>query len=163
LALGVLPAVGQVRAGDPAQIPPQTSFELPSERTAAALCVIGTAAAVASIYTHNGYVILAGLTLGPSLGFFYGGCWGRGMLTAGLRLGATVALVYAAMSNDSLAPALAYGWLGGMAASAIVDMATVGQAVRRHNQARLARRGFNVDMTPVAVPKGAGVQLRLSF
>jgi hypothetical protein len=118
---------------------------------------------VASIYTHNGYVILAGLTLGPSLGFFYGGCWGRGMLTAGLRLGATVALVYAAMSNDSLAPALAYGWLGGMAASAILDMATVGQAVRRHNQARLARRGFNIDMTPVAVPKGAGVQLRLSF
>jgi hypothetical protein len=130
---------------------------------ATALSVIGTAAAVASWYSRNGYVILAGLALGPSLGFFYGGCWGRGLLTAGLRVVATYAVAAIALGDHGAGPALAYGWLGGMAASAILDMATVGPAVRRHNQTILARRGLNVDVSPFAVPKGGGVQLRLSF
>jgi hypothetical protein len=125
--------------------------------------VIGTLGAVASLFSQNGYVALGGLALGPSLGFFYGGCWGRGMLTACLRLGATYAAVAIALSDRGAGPALAYGWLGGMAASAILDMATVGRAVRRRNQALLTRRGLNVDLSPVAVPKGGGVQVRLSF
>ncbi|NTV80925.1 MAG: hypothetical protein HGA24_05835, partial [Candidatus Aminicenantes bacterium] len=67
------------------------------------------------------------------------------------------------LSDHGATLPLAYGWLGGMAASAVLDMVTVGRTVRRHNQTILARRGLNVDVSPFAVPKGGGLQLRLSF
>lgn len=54
------------------------------------------------------------------------------------------------------------GW-GGMALSAIYDIATVKKAVNKRNQAKLARRKLDVALAPFAVRKGAGVQLRLSF
>ena len=164
LGLVVLPAAGRDRPADQAHW--QTNFDyrgLPSESMAVALSVIGTAAAVASLSSDNGWLALAGLSVGPSLGFMYGGCWGRGLMTSGLRLGATIAVVVYALEHDEDGPGLGYAWIGGMALSAIIDMATVRKAVRKHNDRLLARRGLNVGVSPFALPKGAGVQVRLSF
>ena len=164
LAVAVLPAAGQVQADDLAQLRASSAaYGLPSDSMATALSVIGTAAAVAGMFSGSAWFALGGLAVGPSLGFLYGGCWGRGLLTAGLRFGATMGFVAIAMADDDVGEGAVSAWLVGMAGSAILDMATVGRAVRRQNQARLARRGLQVDLSPFAMPKGGGLQVRLSF
>jgi len=50
-----------------------------------------------------------------------------------------------------------------MAGSIIFDLVTVKKAVRKHNQAREERARLSVAVAPFALPKGAGVQLRMSF
>jgi hypothetical protein len=164
LGLVVLPVAGQSQPAVHAQ--PDTAaayYGLPSEKMAVMLSVIGTAVAAASLWSGNAWVALAGLSIGPSLGFLYGNCWGRGFLSAGLRLGATFALAAAALSDDEHSETYRIAWIAGMAASAVLDMATVRMAVRRQNARRLAGRGLNVAVSPFALPKGAGVQVRLSF
>jgi hypothetical protein len=135
---------------------------LPSENTAIFLSVLGSAAAVLSAYTGNDYAFMTCLTIGPSLGFFYGGCWGRGALTATLRFAATAAAVAVALNDDS-SIATGYLWAGAMIGTFILDIATVKRAVRRHNAAAMARRGLTVDVAPIAARKGGGIQLRLGF
>ncbi len=164
LGLIVLPAAGQDRPADQASWQKDVDYRgLPSESMAVALSVIGSAAAVASLYSDNWGVALAGLSLGPSLGFMYGGCWGRGLMTSALRLGATIALATYVLDHDEAGPGLAYVWIGGMALSAVIDAATVRKAVRKRNDRLLSRRGLNVGVSPFALPKGAGVRVRLSF
>jgi hypothetical protein len=165
LALAVLPAAGQAQADDLAQLRASSAaYGLPSDSMATALSAIGTAAAVAGIFSGSPWLALGGLAIGPSLGFLYGGCWGRGLLTAGFRFGATMALVAVAVADDDgVGEWGVSAWLVGMTGSAILDVATVGRAVRRQNQARLARRGLRVDLSPFAMPKGGGLQVRLSF
>jgi hypothetical protein len=164
LAVAVLPVVGQVQADDLARLRASSAaYGLPSDSVATALSAIGTAAAVAGLFSDSPWLALGGLALGPSLGFLYGGCWGRGLLTAGLRFGATFAFAAYALSNEGMGEWAVSAWLVGMTGSAILDMATVGRAVRRQNQARLSRRGLQVDLSPFAMPKGGGLQVRLSF
>ena len=50
-----------------------------------------------------------------------------------------------------------------MAATAVYDLATVKKTVHRRNEVRLARRKLKVAVTPFALPRGAGVQVQLSF
>jgi hypothetical protein len=164
LALVMTPAYGQSPAFSLAQGPTRVdNYGLPSEGTAMALSVLGSAVAVVSTLSGNGTLALAGLTFGPSLGFLYGGCWGRGLLSAGLRLGATFAMVMIALSNDGAGYVLAYSWIGAMTASMIYDLATVKSTVRRHNAALMARRGLKVGVSPFAMRKGGGVQVNLGF
>lgn len=40
---------------------------------------------------------------------------------------------------------------------------TVKRAVHKRNEVRMARRKLSVAMAPFVMPKGAGVQIRLSF
>lgn len=157
VALMTVPAFGQSPRFDLAGGTP-----LPSENTAMALSLIGSAAAVASVYSQNGYAFLTCLTVGPSLGFFYGGCWGRGLLTASLRLAGTFAAVAIAL-NDDTGLATGYIWFGAMIGTSLLDIATVRSSVRRHNAKVMARRGFDVDVAPFAMPKGGGLRVRLAF
>ena len=54
-------------------------FELPfAERGLAAVRARGSVAAVAGVSAGAPWFGLASLTVGPSLGFLYGGCWGTG-------------------------------------------------------------------------------------
>jgi len=155
LGLVAAPAVGQETPGG----------GLPSENTALALSAIGTIAAVASTFVWlGGYGNILAWSALPSLGFMYGGCWGRGLLTTGLRLGATFLVFGYALNHDedNLA-GLGYAYLGGMALSAIIDIATVKKAVHKRNEARLARRGLKLGVAPFALPKGGGIQVRMSF
>jgi len=159
----VLPVVAQERpVGQWPQQTPVVYSRLPSENTALTLSVVGTVATLASFYTRNGYLVWGGIVFGPSLGFFYGDCWGRGLLSAGLRFGASLAAIAVAYEDD-LSDTWGYVWLGGMALSTIVDLATVRRAVHRQNERRMARRKLNLDVSPFAMPKGGGVQLKLSF
>lgn len=141
-----------------------SAYRVPSENTALTLSVLGTLTGVViPLMSHEwGWGILASWCVGPSLGFLYGGCWGRGLATAVLRFGFTFALALAAF-NDEANNSLGFAWLGGMAASVALDLATVKRAVRNRNRRRLADRGLQLDVSPFAVPKGAGVRLRLSF
>jgi hypothetical protein len=157
-------AAGEVPAFNLAQKPPGAvaAVTLPSENTAVYLCVLGSVAAIFSAASQNGIIYLTALGLGPSLGFFYGGCWGRGLLTATLRVGVTFGLLALAYS-DEVSSNIAYVWLGAMVGSALIDVATVRGSVRRHNARVMARQGLTVDVSPFALPKGGGVQVRLGF
>jgi hypothetical protein len=163
LALVMAPAYGQNPEFNLTQAQQGGGYGLPSENTAMALSVLGSVAAVAIVFSENAWIAVAGLSFAPSLGFMYGGCWGRGMLSAGLRLGATIAMVAVALSNDGPGYALGYGWVGLMAASLVYDLATVRSSVRKHNAAIMARRGPKVGVSPFAMRKGGGVQVSLSF
>jgi hypothetical protein len=163
LALALVPVSGQNLSFSLAQgQPPPADHGLPSEDTAMALTVIGTVAAVASFCTGNGWVFMAGLTFGPSLGFFYGGCWGRGLLSSVLRLGATIAL-FAWAFNEEASAAPGTLWLAAMGTSVIFDMLTVKKAVRKRNASVMARRGVKVGVSPFALPRGGGIQVQVSF
>jgi len=164
LCLVVVPVVGQGPNEGQAPVSPGVAYPgLPSANTAFGLSVAGTVAALASMYSRNGYVAWAGIAFGPSLGFFYGGCWGRGLLSAGLRVGVTFAAIAAFLTDDHLSASWGFVWLGGLAGSAILDLATVKRAVLRRNARVRARRGLQFDMSPFALPKGGGVRLQLSF
>jgi hypothetical protein len=164
LALMTGPAYGQAPGLNSGLKMPASGVRtgLPSENTAILLSVLGSAAGVLSAYSRNDYAFLTCLTIGPSLGFFYGGCWGRGILTAALRLAATATAVAVALGDDDIV-ATGYLWVGAMIGTSILDIATVKRAVRRHNAAAMARRGLTVDVAPFAARKGGGIQVRLGF
>jgi len=165
LALAVLPAAAQDPA--PGQVHRQASpgyRELPSERTAILLSAAGTAAAVLSVFASRelSSFSLVPLFAGPSLGAMYGGLWGRALLFTGLRLVGTYAFAVAAISDEA-GFGLAYVWIAGMSLTAVIEIATIGKAVHSRNERRLARRGITLGVSPFAVPKGAGLNLSLSF
>jgi len=163
LLLGLAIAFVPAAAGQ--ELPAALDYHgLPSARTAVTLSVVGTLGAVLSASASNSLGIMALMPLfaGPSLGAMYGGLWGRALLFTGLRAMGTYALVAAALRDEEDAYSLAMVWVGGMAVTAVIETATVGRAVHRRNE-RLARRRMNLDLTPFALPKGAGVQVRLSF
>jgi hypothetical protein len=169
IACGTALLVAPLAAQAPRPIWPRaaaevSAFRLPSENTAFTLSAVGTLAGVVMPLMSRewGWGILATWCVGPSLGFLYGGCWGRGLATAVLRFGFTLAVAVAAF-NDETNDSLGYAWIGGMAALAALDLATVKRAVRNRNRRRMAGRGLQLDVSPFAVPKGAGVRLRLSF
>jgi hypothetical protein len=163
LMLALVPVVGQDLSFSLAQgRPAPADHGLPSEDAAMFLTVIGTAAAVASVFSENGWVFMAGLTFGPSLGFFYGGCWGRGLLSSVLRLGATIAL-FAWAFEDEANGTPGTLWLAAMGGTVVLDILTVRKAVRKRNASIMARRGANVGVSPFVLPKGGGIQVQVSF
>jgi hypothetical protein len=160
LALALGPAFGQ--PGAPAPMPDGRAAGLPSESTAVVLAVVGTAASVLLSTRISGWPGFVFFCAGPSLGFFYGGCWGRGLLSTALRFGGTI-LIASALLNGEWHESHAYIWLGGMVATAVLDIVTVRAAVRRRNAAITRRRGLALDVSPFALPKGAGLRVRLAF
>lgn len=152
---------------------------LPKEKTAFTLSLAGTVASwslmvfiwagatadePSEFASALGIAAVPGIMVGPSLGSFYGGCWGRGLLLTGLRLGASVAAIAYQMENDEADNTAVWAlWLGTLIGSAIYECATVKSAVRKHNAARLAKRGLKLGVSPVAVRKGAGLNVWLSF
>lgn len=154
LFLNQAPAFGQASA---------EAHDLPSGRTATTISAVGTLLSIPLMFLGRDAAALGavGILTGPSIGYFYGGCWGRGLFSTGLRT--AFSFIMAAILYDNETNAGFSVWLGGMALSAIYDIATVKKAVNKRNQAKLARRKLDVALAPFAVRKGAGVQLRLSF
>jgi hypothetical protein len=164
MALALVPVFGQTPSFRLSQgRPAPADYGLPSENTALTLAVVGSALAVASVFSENGYVALGGLCLGPSLGFMYGGCWGRALLSSGLRFVATFVALSVLFNDAEDSGGVAMAWLVGMGASIALDILTVRSAVHKRNAAVMARQGLTVGVSPFALPKGGGLQVRLSF
>lgn len=155
------------------------SLGLPKEKKAFTLSLTGTLAswglmlaswvpatgdAPSEISSALGIAAVAGVMIGPSLGCFYGGCWGRGLLMTGLRVGVSLLAMGYAMENDEKDnTGIAVLMVGTLIGSAIYECATVKSAVRKHNAARLAKRDLKLAVAPFPVRKGAGLNVRLSF
>lgn len=178
LCLAAAPLFAQdVPGAKTSSLPDPRSLGLPSENTAFTLSLTSTLASwgLLALTSAGGeapsettsaiqYIAAAGIFTGPSLGFFYGGCWGRGLLTTALRLGVTLAFAAYAVNNDEQdLTGLGLASVGFFVASSIYDCATVKSAVRKHNAAHVARRGLNLAVAPFPLRKGAGLQVRLSF
>lgn len=178
--LPAAPLTAQDDAGAQAPSPVTAeSLGLPSEKTAYNLSIWGTLgsyglllayyAAAASEDTSGiasvlGWVGGAGIMIAPSLGNFYGGLWGRGLLLTGLRVGTTVAATaYAMYYDESDNTAVVVLWLGTLIGSTIYECATVKSAVRKHNAARLAKQNLKVAVAPFLARRGAGLSVQLSF
>lgn len=178
--LPAVPLTAQDDAGAQAPSPiTAESLGLPKEKTAYNLSLWGTlgsyglllvyAAAAgeeegSTITSVLGWVGVAGIMIGPSLGNFYGGLWGRGLLLTGLRVGTTVAMMAYTMYNDeSDNTAVAVLWMSTLIGSAIYECATVKSAVRKHNAERLAKHNLKVAVAPFLARRGAGLSVQLSF
>lgn len=159
-----------------------------SEATAACFSVLGTfipiiAGAVAlrgnSESTVPIVMMLSGVAIGPSLGYFYGGCPGRGATGIGIRvaLGVLTAVGSTAAYNSgnetiqsgefmsqSASDALAVGIIGGaiITIDMIVDMASVKRSVREANQ-KLLQSSYSLAPTCLGQAKTPGLELTLRF
>ena len=102
--LPAAPLTAQDDAGAQAPSPiTAESLGLPKEKTAFTLSLTGTLASWGLMLVYGvvtaeegggstitsvlGRVGVAGIMVGPSLGYFYGGWWGRGLLMTGPRVG----------------------------------------------------------------------------
>lgn len=113
----------------------------------------------------------AGLYLGPSTGYFYGGCASRGWKGIGVRTAigaATAALIVAAVDKNAertnevlLIASLAAG--GGLfIASAVRDLSAVKWTVRKHNES-FQKTGWQLAPKYFAGHKTPGLQLQITF
>lgn len=167
LCLVVLPVAGQEKPGgqgNPGNVP--TALSLPSPDVALALTVGGSVLSGLLVFgiRYNSILPFVGACLAPSTGFFYGGLAGRGFLMSALRFGMTwLVLSYALNHDESNLSGLGYAWVGGFVGSMILECATVKKAVRKHNEALMAKHRLSVAVAPFAMPKGGGVQVRLTF
>lgn len=155
------------------------SLGLPKEKKAFTLSLTGTLAswglmlvsfvpatgdAPSETSSALGIAGVAGIMIGPSLGSFYGGCWGRGLLLTGLRVGVTMLAIGYFMENDEKDnTAVGALMVGALIGSAIYECATVKSAVRKHNAAHLAKQNMKIAVAPFAVRKGAGLNVQMSF
>jgi hypothetical protein len=174
------PLTAQDDAGAQAPSPiTAESLGLPKEKTAFTLSLTGTLASYGLLLAYAaassegggstitsvlGWIGGAGIMIGPSLGNFYGGLSGRGLLLTGLRVGTTVAaMAYTMYYDESDNTAVVALWLGTLIGSTIYECATVKSAVRKHNAARLAKRNLKVAVAPFPLRRGAGLSVQLSF
>jgi len=153
------------------------SLGLPKENTAFSLSLTGTlaswglamlvssaAAAGDPSASALANAALAGIMIGPSLGCFYGDCWGRGLLMTGLRVGVSVAVFgYSRKNREISSEAGLVLWMSTLIGSTIYECATVKSAVRKHNAARLAKQNLKLAVAPFPVRRGAGLSVQLSF
>lgn len=162
--------------------------KLPSPSRATKLSLIATALPVAAgIVLHKdesegssndiaGVLVISGVIIGPSVGYFYGGCAGRGGVGIAIRTGVVIGTVVALaavvdahegdefLDFSGLAAALTVVGIGGalILIDAIYDIVRVDGTVRHHN-ARQA--DFNLTVAPQVVGPGKvpGLQLSLRF
>ncbi len=114
-------------------------------------------------------LIAGGLIVGPAMGYFYGGEWGRGFLGMGIRLGITggcFIVMAAAMQPNSFAlgPIVAIGVVGlaVVAIDALYDLFRVPSYISEQNA---VRRVLGVNVAPMYSPatRSAGVQVFITL
>jgi len=165
LCLAAAPLLAQDGSGAQASSPStERAPGLPSEKMALALSLGGTLVSWGLMLSTHSLAAWAGVMVGPSLGSFYGGCWGRGLLLTGLRVGVWGATFAYVLEHDEQKNTAAFVlMLGTLIGTTIYECATVESAVRKRNAARLAKQNLKLAVAPFALRKGAGLQVRLSF
>ena len=138
------------------------------------LLPLGTGAIMGAAGEFDGseMVIMAtGLVVGPSIGYFYGGCPGRGVAGIGTRIGLSAAtavgMCIAGSGGDgygSLGGVVAVGLAGSCAVAlhALIDIGEVKGAVREHNCA-WTQTPIRVVPAYFADSGAGGLQLQLTF
>ena len=166
------------------------AIQLKSEDVAMELSRMGTLAPIGfallgiRIYNSTPYMhglgeglIIAGITMGPSLGYFYGGLRKRGAMRAGQRLGlvmATYLLHKMASNKDSSDDPLKDSGLKEtvfvigasiITIHAIYDILEVRNSVREHNNQLINQNQTSVILTPryFANSGTGGLELRINF
>jgi hypothetical protein len=167
------------------------TFQLKSPAGAQAISVLSTIGPVAcgllsatqgedSYGTPEVVLILSGITVGPSMGYFYGGKTARGFTGIGVRVGigaltamaASGAAANAAKDDQGfgfpdLEAAMTVGAVGAgiIAISAIYDIAAVRNAVEKRNSELIRRSQTSVKVFPkyFADSGAAGIQLQMNF
>jgi len=163
---------------------PTSKPQLVSESTAKSLSlwstVIPTTAGMLvgnKNHVAGGTLVVAGLIVGPSIGYFYGHCPGRGaqgLLIRAVTLGATVALTVRTAENTDTGDfgtnianaelAIAIGGVGACALiyEAIHDIGHVRSEVERRNS-RIVTASFSLGPRYFAQNKAFGLQLRAAL
>jgi len=109
------------------------------------------------------------IPVGPSLGYFYAGSPGRGLLGIGMRIGVIVGLVALGTSlhdaghdSPTMTSTLFFSGVIAVAGSYVIDIAGIRKAVRRHN---LKAQRLQLAFAPLVSPRtrAFGLQARLSF
>jgi hypothetical protein len=138
------------------------------------LLPLGTGAIMGAAGEFGGSEIVimgTGLVVGPSLGYFYGGCPGRGVAGIGTRIGVSAAtavgMCIASKSGNgwvSLGGVVTVGLAGScfVAIHALVDVGEVKGAVREHSLAS-TKTPIRVVPTYFADSGAGGLQLQLTF
>jgi len=173
LLMSVTPSLGQESLTQP-----NTSAQEKSPSRAFWWSLVGTAVPLAAVAAGAagagdlGAAGMVGLLFGPSLGYFYGGLFWRGLLGIGIRsVGAGVMMIaflgswFEGWGGDANAEdwgTLALVGAGIMLGSATWDLAAVKGAVNRRN-IRLQEKTF--ALSPFLNPrtKSVGLSIRLSF
>ena len=113
-------------------------------------------------------LISSGVFIGPSLGYFYGGLAGRGLLGISIRAGFGLAGLALAPATDDcgdsficIPASVVIGTLG-VAASTVYDIASVKRAVRKHNRS-LGEKALVVTPAYFAKSGAAGIQMQIKF
>lgn len=168
------------------------TFQPKSEATALRYSLFGTVLPIATgiamfhsekLFAPGLFLGAAGIMVGPSLGYFYGGCTGRGLTGTGIRFGvaglaAALAAAMVAESRkrhstggdggwgyfevrDEVAPMLVIG-SSIIVIDTIYDIAKVKSTVRKHNEKMQAR---SLSIVPTYSPDSdaAGLALQITF
>ena len=158
---------------------PPANLNLKSENAALALSALGTlipvALGVATVGASEGpdgsllpgIMIISGILVGPSLGYFYGGLPWRGLASIGLRVGGTVAVGAAiAISWDnpdnSSAEMLAWSGAALLVGSMVYDIASVKRTIRKHNRS-LGGKALIVTPAYFAISGAPGIRMQIKF
>jgi len=155
------------------QSQPPPAVKLKSEGTAMAYAVVGSIVPWVLFFCSpalqgaTAYLSALTLPIGPSLGYFYAGAPGRGLLGMGIRAGVIVGLVALGTSlhdaghdSPTLTSTLFFSGVIAVASSYAIDIAGIRKAVRRHN---LKAHGLQMAVAPVVSPKSKTVGLQVQF
>jgi hypothetical protein len=160
--------------------PAPASPKLKSEALAFSLSLFGTLIPL-SIGLFGVRLAFLGCLIGPSLGYFYAGLWGRALLGIGIRTLAGAAIfsgaamgftgilagIWAGSQKEAKKAAtvgslLALGGVILFAGSGLWDIFSVKSAVRDHNQLLQEKK---LSLAPFYIPssKTIGIQVHFSF
>jgi hypothetical protein len=134
---------------------------------------LAVADAPAPADTYSAILILGGVVVGPSVGHFYAGNTGHGVLTIGLRsvglAGGTLGLyLWAIAEVENVESVGALGIIifvpsaALMLGSAVYDIATASGAARKYNEKKRLSR-FSIGPTYIAAESTPGIAVKYRF
>jgi hypothetical protein len=152
------------------------TFQPKSEGAALCWSLLGTVVPVVGTSVAGGEFVLAtaGIFVGPSLGYFYGGETARGLkgiairgcvATASLLIGAELGLefdIFGTGDADDDGWAIVGLGAGFVMGHAIYDIAKVKSTVRKHNE-KLRARSLGIVPTYSPNSDAAGLALQMTF
>ena len=151
----------------------ETAYNVKSEHIALAWSLFGTLVPVTAgilirdndLYEGaDGILIVGGVIVGPSLGYFYGGCAGEGLLWLGIRACLISIPAVLRETSPNAEDGRAIFFILGLLAftSAVADISQVEEAVRKRNQS-MEKTTLTVTPKFFYGSKANGLELKIMF